>query len=122
MTADRLRSEGAISLSEASGVVWEVTGRKPAKSTLIRWVLRGSSGKRLAALRVGGTYFTTRQAVDDFIESCCASGRPASEATPARMIQQINAAESRWAAEAGCRRVSTAKDRLRQFGLRLLIV
>ena len=43
-------------------------GSKVSTSTLWRWYTRGSRGVRLEVARVGGSVYTTRDAIRDFIQ------------------------------------------------------
>jgi hypothetical protein len=52
------------------------TGIRPHKSTAIRWVVRGVSGVRLEAKRLGSRYMTTVEDVKAFIERATASSKP----------------------------------------------
>ena len=68
-------------------------GRQLHFSTLMRWILKGATGPdgkrvRLEAVRIGGRYLTSREAIQRFAEACtpkhddCAE--PAPTQTPAR--------------------------------------
>lgn len=50
-------------------------GSKVSTSTLWRWYTRGSRGVRLEVARVGGSVYTTRDAIRDFITARSAPGR-----------------------------------------------
>lgn len=56
----------ALSLAEASKLI---PGR-PSIQTMRRWIGRGlANGAKLESFRVGKRRFTTRQAVEDFLQS-----------------------------------------------------
>jgi hypothetical protein len=70
-------------------------------STVIRWVRRGCRGVRLEAVRVGGRWVTSREALDRFVERL---NQPSGSSPPIRTThvrtRQLEKAE-RAAAEAG---------------------
>ncbi len=124
MTIDRLRAEGAITFTQAAALFREVLGKNPAKATLIRWHLKGSHGTRLAAQRVGNCFYTTRPAVEEFIMASKPGGdavrvvdRGASVLPP-----QKASGVPQWLTQRRCQEVEQAKARLRQHGLRFLLV
>lgn len=45
------------------------SGKRRSMSSLIRWVKKGVDGVRLEAVRVGGSWYTTEEAVNRFIQS-----------------------------------------------------
>ena len=65
----RIMSENIVSLSEARAALHEVTGKRPDKSTLHRWIHRGVGGVKLEAVRMGYQIFTSHEAITRFIES-----------------------------------------------------
>ena len=120
MTVERLRAEGAIVLDEAARVVRDVLGRKPSKSTLIRWIERGSHGVNLEAQRVGNIYYTTRMAVEGFL----GARRPAIGGECATEMARLTTQASAPTCAAGQRQhaMERAKDQLKRCGLRFLLV
>jgi hypothetical protein len=68
-----LTAESAVSLAEATK--WLPTGRndsRPHVSTLLRWITSGAKGPdgsrvRLDAVRIGGRWVTSREALQRFI-------------------------------------------------------
>jgi hypothetical protein len=58
-------NESHITLAEAARLL---PGR-PHSSTLARWALRGVKGVRLETVKVGGRRFTSREAIERFIEA-----------------------------------------------------
>ena len=44
-------------------------GKKLHPATIHRWILRGVRGHRLAASKIGATWYTSRAALADFIEA-----------------------------------------------------
>ena len=53
--------------------VEQVTGYRPHIQTCRRWVKRGVHGIRLEAKFIGGKYYTTLEAVRDFVDATTAS-------------------------------------------------
>jgi hypothetical protein len=124
MTVDRLRAEGAITFTQATALLREILGKKPAKATLIRWHLKGSRGARLAAQRVGNCFYTTRPAVEEFVmafQPGCDAGRVGQRAPSVFPPQNASGVPGRLA-QRRCQEVEQAKARLRQQGLRFLLV
>jgi hypothetical protein len=64
---EELTAESALTLTQTAAVIGEHTGRRPSSSTVWRWSLRGVRGKRLEVIRVGGTLYTTRQCISEFL-------------------------------------------------------
>jgi hypothetical protein len=58
-----------LSLTEAAAYIASLTGRRPPTATLHRWVRKGVRGARLEAHRIGGRWYTSRDAVDDFLKA-----------------------------------------------------
>jgi hypothetical protein len=46
---------------------------RPHCGTIMRWVQKGLGGERLEAVKVGGKWYTTREALNDFIARTTAS-------------------------------------------------
>lgn len=63
----RVLSEDVRSLKEAAIELQAVTGIRPDKSSLTRWILRGCGGTRLEAVRIGRQWVTSSQAITRFI-------------------------------------------------------
>ena len=66
---NRVMTESMLSLAEARKELHEVTGRRPDKATLTRWIHKGVGGVKLEAVRLGYQIFTSRQAITRFIEA-----------------------------------------------------
>jgi hypothetical protein len=73
--AERILSEGPISLSEAAKLLPKARpGRKVHTKTVNSWVVYGRHGKRLEAVRITGRgWWTSKQAVLRFIAGISAS-------------------------------------------------
>lgn len=64
----RVLAEDVLSLSEARNELQKITGHRPDKSTMIRWIIRGVGGVKLEAVRLGGRHiYTSTQALNWFI-------------------------------------------------------
>jgi hypothetical protein len=70
---DLLR-ENSISLTEAAGLVPPGRrGRPTHLSTLLRWIKPGVRGVRLEAVRLGGRWVTSREALQRFADRLTAA-------------------------------------------------
>ena len=65
--AVNLLTEDCLSLQEAREVLFQATGRRPDKSSIYRWCLRGCRGTRLEHIRLGDRILTSRQALTRFV-------------------------------------------------------
>ena len=66
----RILSEDVLTLSQARTKLAKVTGCRPDKSTLTRWIHKGVGGVKLEAVRIGGrNIFTSVQALTRFVEA-----------------------------------------------------
>lgn len=65
--AINLMTEDCLSLREAQEVLFQATGRRPDKSSIYRWCLRGCRGTRLEHIRLGDRILTSRQALTRFV-------------------------------------------------------
>lgn len=68
-TVSRILTEDVLTLQDARREIARVTGRRPDKTTLYRWCLRGVGGIKLEHIRLGDRILTSRQALTRFIES-----------------------------------------------------
>lgn len=68
-TVSRILTEDVMTLQDARREIASVTGRRPDKTTLYRWCLRGVGGTKLEHIRLGDRILTSRQALTRFIES-----------------------------------------------------
>jgi Protein of unknown function (DUF1580) len=59
-------------------------GRPTHRSTVARWIARGLRGCRLEALRLGGTLYTTREALQRFAADLTAATDSSPPTSPAR--------------------------------------
>ena len=71
-----------ISIDEAAKHVSKISGKKRNRAVILRWINRGVSGVRLAAIRIGGEIFTSQEAINAFLnESRAARTKKHSNAT-----------------------------------------
>jgi hypothetical protein len=64
----RILMENILSLSQARNELDKVTGHRPDKATLCRWIKRGVGGVKLEAVRLGGrSIYTSTEALHRFI-------------------------------------------------------
>jgi hypothetical protein len=124
MTIERLRTEGAITFKEAAVVVGSILGSKPAKTTLIRWHAKGTHGVRLAAHRVGSCFYTTRQAVEEFVMaySLDNAATRCSAAVVSEARRPLAVGEGKWGFRQRAHEIEQAQSRLQRKGLRFLLV
>jgi hypothetical protein len=74
-----LKTERPIPLAEAARLVPAArNGKRCHESTLFRWITKGIRGVKLEALRLGGRWVTSREALQRFAERLT----PDLEATP----------------------------------------
>lgn len=66
-TVSRILSEDVLTISDARRELSQITGKRPDKSSMARWIHRGVGGTRLEAVRIGSQLITSRQAVNRFI-------------------------------------------------------
>ena len=65
----RILTEDVLTLQDARRELVQVTGRRPDKTTLYRWCLKGVRGTKLEHIRLGDRILTSRQALTRFIQS-----------------------------------------------------
>jgi len=68
-TTSRILTEDVLTLQDARKEIASVTGRRPDKTTLYRWCLRGVGGTKLEHIRLGDRILTSSQAITRFIEA-----------------------------------------------------
>jgi hypothetical protein len=69
-TVSRILSEDVLSLAQARTELQNLTGIRPDKATMTRWIHKGVGGVKLEAIRLGGrSIFTSMQALNRFIEA-----------------------------------------------------
>ncbi|MCU0710424.1 MAG: DUF1580 domain-containing protein [Pirellula sp.] len=63
----RVLTESHRTIKQAQQDIHEASGIRPDKSTVIRWILKGKSGIRLEAVRIGNVWVTSSEAITRFI-------------------------------------------------------
>jgi uncharacterized protein DUF1580 len=89
------RNEDLMTLAAAARTLPGRKGRGINPSTLWRWHVRGIRGQRLETLMVGGTRYTSAQAIQRFFEraTSAADGQSVPAATAAQRRRAMQAAE-----------------------------
>lgn len=65
----RVLAEDVITLQDARRELIPLLGKRPDKTTVYRWCLRGVGGVKLEHVRLGNRILTSRQALNRFITS-----------------------------------------------------
>ncbi len=66
----KILTEDVLTLTQARAELANLTGIRPDKATMTRWIHRGVGGIKLEAIRLGGrNIFTSMQALTRFIEA-----------------------------------------------------
>lgn len=65
----RILTEDVLTLTEARKELASITGKRPDKATMTRWIHRGVGGIQLEAVRLGVQLLTSRQAITRFVEA-----------------------------------------------------
>ncbi len=60
-------TENVLTVHQARVELGQVLGRRPDKSTVIRWITRGCYGSRLDGVRVGRDWITSTEAISRFV-------------------------------------------------------
>lgn len=76
-TVQKVLTEDVLTLRDAQAELAETFGKRPDKTTLYRWCLRGVGGVKLDHLRLGNRIITSRQALTRFVEARSAGGERA---------------------------------------------
>jgi hypothetical protein len=92
-------NEELITFSEARDAF--PGGRRPALATLHKWRLHGIRGVRLETAQIGGSRFTSREAIVRFLKEQNAGQTPTPAITPSQRQRQAETA-NRLLKEAGC--------------------
>lgn len=62
-------NEDLISLTDATKILPRRNNKRPHFCTILRWCKNGIDGVKLESCRVGGTLFTSRQAIQRFVNA-----------------------------------------------------
>lgn len=65
----QLTNEDLMTLAQASREVENITGNRPAPSTIWRWIREGRAGVHLEHVRIGRKVFTSARALWRFFEA-----------------------------------------------------
>lgn len=63
----RILTEDIVCLTDARKEIAGLTGKRPDKATIARWVHHGVGGVKLEAVALGRQLFTSKQALTRFI-------------------------------------------------------
>lgn len=63
----RVLTEDVLTLPQARTQIQEATGQRPDKATIHRWILRGTKGVKLEAVKLGNSWITSTQAIHRYI-------------------------------------------------------
>jgi Protein of unknown function (DUF1580) len=90
-----LQNEQLVPIGQVPGLLpSRPNGRRIHISAIYRWVQRGARGRRLEAIQVGGTTYTSREALQRFA-ACRGEESTIFPVTSARRQRQIEAATQR---------------------------
>ena len=67
--ASTILTERTLTIAQAREEIHAVTGLRPEKSTIYRWIKRGVGGVRLGHVRIGNATLTSAEAINRFIVS-----------------------------------------------------
>lgn len=63
-----MQTVSKITMSDSARLFARLTGApRPHRATMLRWAIKGVKGTRLRAERLGGRWYTTPEAVEDFL-------------------------------------------------------
>lgn len=66
VSVGRILTENVLTLTQARTAIEEITGLRPDKATITRWIHRGIGGTRLEAVRIGRNLLTSTEALTRF--------------------------------------------------------
>jgi len=84
------KPEPKISMNQGAAYWARITGApRPHRGTLIRWAIKGVRGRRLRAETLAGRWFTTTEAIEEFLRHVSQPPAEAADrsAGPARAAQ-----------------------------------
>ena len=91
-----IRDENCCRLTEAAKFLPRGrSGKRVHVATLYRWSQRGIKGVKLETIRIGGTTYTSTEALQRFAERCSGSDTRREKQTPHRRRREIEQAERR---------------------------
>jgi len=88
--------ETLVSLGDVPSLLPSRRGRRVHRATVYRWAAKGVGGVRLDVLRIGGSLFTSEQAVARFLEAQNAphTGEASAPASNDDLVAEDREAES----------------------------
>jgi hypothetical protein len=90
-----LKTESTLSLAQAARIVPPTRLDKPVHvSTIVRWILHGVRGVRLEAVRIGGRWITSHEALERFTAALTAN-HTSSSPQPSNPPRPTSAARQR---------------------------
>lgn len=81
-----LQTESPVQLSDVPKLLPKRNGKKVHYSTVYRWVTKGTRGRILESMLVGGVRYTTIAALNRFFETTTIQARQDHDATALRRI------------------------------------
>jgi len=63
----RVLTEDVLTLSQARSKLFKITGKRPDKATMTRWIHQGVGGVKLTVVRIGSQLLTSKQALHRYI-------------------------------------------------------
>jgi hypothetical protein len=89
-----LLEERVVTLVEAARLVPPGRGGRPTHlSTLLRWITRGVRGVRLEAVRLGGRWVTSKEALQRFADRLTTAEQAPTSAVSTRRTRAVDAVE-----------------------------
>ena len=65
---DEVNSVGKLSPAQVAKRIEKISGRKPHLSSVIRWIVKGTRGRKLPAIRVGTFWLIEPADADNYIQ------------------------------------------------------
>lgn len=115
MEAERDSGEPVMTFTEAAGWFERRFGRRPNVATIWRWAIRGLRGVRLQTIALGRYRYTTRSAIERFIEQTSAVIGPRDTAPTASTRDPDEQSFSAGERSAAVRRRTAEKEKAKQF-------
>lgn len=81
--------EKVLSIDEADRHIAKISGKKRNRSKIIRWANRGVAGVKLRTILIGSEIFTSREALNEFLNLSREAKQSAKSLTTAVGIRQI---------------------------------
>lgn len=94
-------TESILSSDEAADHVGKLTGKKPNRNMILRWMNRGVAGVTLASIRIGAEIYTSREKLNEFMNES----------------RQARKARHSLATSAGIRRAKVVESEANELGI-----